>query len=230
MYIEVDVEKEIADSIKKAMSGDLIANAIESRISNMIQNIINEQIAPYSDFGNMIRKVIKAELPTTCSIDNQSNFRDMILKIVESNIAEYRDKQLEARLNELMSGLLQKAPESIKLSELIRQAANMWGVSEPSVHIEVSAGIVAGYTNVYLDKEKNKGKYSCSCSIAISDKGGVYSVKIHNQDLRDSMFVGPFYEFERFLFWLYTGGTTVEIDVDEPDEIDLSEFGKGEED
>jgi hypothetical protein len=219
MYIEVNVEESIVKSIQEALNGDLIKTAIEERVSRLVRNVIDEQTSAYSDFGKLVRDEIKGMLPQAISIDNQSNFRDAILKIVEKNIAGYRDKQLKDRLNEMMSDLLKKTPATIQLSELIKYAARMWEVSEPSVHIDVSSGVVAGYTNVYLDKERNKGKFSCSCSIAMTDSGKVYSIKVHGQDMRDSLFVGPIYEFERYLFWLYTGGTIVEIDVTDPNDI-----------
>lgn len=219
MKIEMDVEGAIKQALENAIDVNIISVAVQGRLNKLVKDIIDEQTSSYSDFGRMIRDEIKSAFPSTYSMENQSNFRDAILKIVEKNITGYRDTQLEQKLNDLMSGLLQKTPESIKLSELILQAAKMWEVSEPSVHIEVSSGITAGYTNVFLDKESGKGKYSCSCSIAMTGSGKVYSIKTHGQDMRDSLFVGPIYEFERFLFWLYTGGTTVEIDCTDIDDL-----------
>lgn len=228
MYIEIDVEKSIAKSIQEALSGDLIKTAIEERVNKLIKSVVDEETGPYSDFGRLIQREIKEALPMTYSMENRSNFQDAILKIIEKNISAYQDKNLENRINELMSGLLKKAPEKIKISELVAQAAKMWEVSRPSVHVEVSAGLVSGYVHLYLDKERDKGKYSCSCSIAISDKGNVYSIKVFGQDLRDSLFVGPFYEFERFLFWLYTGGTIVEVDRTDFSDLYLPEYDEDE--
>lgn len=230
MEIRIDVESAIKAALEKSLSEGMIAKEIEMAVTNTVCRVIRDETETYSQFGMMLKNEIKSLLPQSVSMENQSNFRDSIMKTIQSNLSAYKDEHLEARINGIFTEILLTPPKSIKLSELVTSASKMWKTSKPTVHVIESVGITKGYINVHLDERYGVDKYSCSCSIAISSSGQMYSTKIGNQDVKQSLFVGPFYDFERFLFWLYTGGTIVEIDRTDFSDFDFPETDGDEDD
>lgn len=234
MKIDVPIEDMLADAIGKAFDQERLQEMVEKSVTALVNDVIKNETREYSKFGGVIRKAIQESLPQAIEIQNQSAFRDSIMKIISGRISAYKDDVLEKQMNSTISSLLESPPESILLSELVQKAVSMWksesyirqNSARPTVIVARSDGIVDGYYNIFLDPAAGTEKYACRCSIAITDGGEAYSIRVDGKETSKSLFVGPLYDFDRYLFWLYTGGTKIVVDKEYFDDLD---YGDGDE-
>lgn len=56
--------------------------------------------------------------------------------------------------------------------------------------------------------------YSCAIHGAVTKNGEVYGLTFGDANMKDRMFLGPKYGFERFIFQLHAAKTKLELDED----------------
>lgn len=133
-------------------------------------------------------------------------------------------RQLEQNISELLA----PAPAEITLEQLIddfiksrldKSYSDIRGDNFTLI-IEHSEGSTVGYKNIYIDPDDRTSKYSCAVQIAVTPSGEVYGLKIGGKDLKDQLFVGPLYDFERKLFQLFTAKSKLIV----PEDADATDY------
>lgn len=230
MKIEFDLDETVSKALQSALSPERIFEKIETEIKKTVDAAITENFRSYGDFGKMVSQAVGEIVPHSIDMSGQSAFSDSLLQIVRERLSIYRDEALIKQLDETVSSLLEKPPVQVNLSMIIGEAIKAWSDSyhrdtsdSPTVIVEETTGLCAGYVHVYLDPKSGKSKYSCQCQIDITSEGKVYGLKADGENIGKSLFVGNLHHFDRYLFWLYTGATKIIIDQTDFSDVYYSE-------
>lgn len=224
--------KELKDIVAAAfdniVASGAIEQAIEKKLGECITSAIDSQLRSYSDFGKAIEEKVKQAIGVNLAEIDLPSYADLIGNIlrrqVEAGMQNEATKHLEKRIGELLA----PAPAEITLKKLIENfieaRIDSRGDSirgdDFTLIISHSEGSTAGYKNIFIDEDAHTTKYSCSIQIGVNAKGEVYSLKIGGNNVKDQLFIGPLYNFERDLFQLYTAKSKLIV----PDDADPSDY------
>lgn len=128
----LDLQKIAVDHIKKLESEGVIKEAIEDGIERAISNAIEKQFAPYSDFSEQVKEVIKEGLKIDpAQIDFQVYNHQMIMLIKQrlGNMFEGRSRD---RFLEELESILEPAPEEIDIACLVKKVVSLWSEEQAS--------------------------------------------------------------------------------------------------
>jgi hypothetical protein len=223
-----DLQNAIAASFDKIASAGKIEEMIEKQLTETIGGIIKDSLRSYSDFGKALEEKVKAAVNVDLRNLELPGYNDVILKIIERQVAGQLEGSIAKNVEKQISELLAPPPAEIKLSELLNEfiksksqdaACLCYGRERISLHIERSDA-VAGYVGIYFDEKDGVSKYSCNIQLNVTDDGSVFGIKINEHDPKKTLFVGPLFGFERRLFQLYAAGTKLIVDGDSEDDFD----------
>lgn len=219
MLVEIDVEATIATALKSAMDPERITTKIEELVRKTVDAALTEGFSSYSPFAKAVKSALETVVPHELSIQGSSSFRDTIIKAVTCRLLAFNDERLAGEIDRMMGSLLEQPPEEVKLSEVIARAVEQWqfshyrnGSEYPTIIVERTEGVCAGYHHVYMDPTAGKPKFLCRCQIDITKEGRAFSIKVDGRTAGQSLLMGPLWDFDRYLFWLHTGGTRIEVD------------------
>ncbi len=229
MKVELNVEATIAAALEAAMAPGRIAKIIEEQVCKTVDSVIEKELNSYSEFSKNVKGAVSKVIPHDLDIDGAARFRDIINKALSSRVNAFFDEKLVSQLDKTLNDLMQVPPDAVTLSEIIAKAVELWtdddigdgrkGSDQPTIIVESAAGACSGYHHVYIDPQYGKDKYSCRCQIDITDKGEAYSVKVRGDIAGKSLLLGPIYDFDRWLFWIYTGKTRIVVDRYDFDDV-----------
>lgn len=219
MQINVAIESILEKALAAALSPDVLQTKIEEQITKTVDAALSDAFGSYGQFRETVKTSIKALVPHDVTIEGQAKFRDVIIKAVSGRVQAFNDEKLLGQLDEALGNLLEQPPERIKMSELANKVVEMWsdnnkrhGSDRPTIIVDRVEGACDGYHNIFIDPEWGKSKWECRCQIDCQDNGKAYSVKVSGETAGKSLFIGPVYDFDRYLLWLYTGGTKLIVD------------------
>lgn len=225
-----ELQQAVGTAFEKIVSAGVIETAIEKKLTETIISIIDHELRSYSDFGKALEAHVKKAVNVDLGRLELPGYNDLILKLIERQVAAQLDNQLAAQIEKQMAELLAPPAAEIKLSELLKDFIETKASDCPcdgpdsiSLHVEKSSG---GYAHVYFDEEDDRAKYSCKYAIHVDNEGKTYSLKIDEKDPKKQLFVGPFYNFERRLFQLYAAGTKLVIDGEDEGDFDTHYPGR----
>ncbi len=187
---------------------------VRTHVEKAIGTAVAETITGYnSTFAKALKAYIDGAMPMDFKAIGLDGYNDLILRTIKNKL----DASLVAWVNkgiaEEMAELLQEPPESIKLSELVRQFRKEnrhENDDEISVYLEEDDGSLLNYWTLSLDPKPGKRKHDCELYMAVDSQGQIYSLKVaYRGDMTKGMFVGRLYGFERTLFRLYVGKTKI---------------------
>lgn len=151
-------------------------------------------------------------------------YGDFILKIVRQQLEANVNDQIRDSIEKNLTELLEPPPAEIKLSQLVEQfikfSADSRRYSCSCDDTDAITLIVEeskyGSRFIYLDKDGDQEKYSCSIRFLVSDGDGYMSaLKVDGKELDKALFLGSLYRFERSLFQMYAAGTKLIVNGDE---------------
>jgi hypothetical protein len=219
------LQQAVTDSFKKIVESGVIETAIEKKLTETINSILDTELRSYSDFGKQLGAQVKSALNVDFSNLELPGYNDLILKIVRRQVDGHVAQSVAAHVEEQMAALLAPPPAEIKLSKLVADFieskksddCSCSGSERISLHIEeINYG---GYW-IFMDPAEGKEKYRCGVRIGVSsDDNRVFSLNIDEKNAKSTLFVGPMYNFERDLFQMYAMGTKLIVDKD-ADDID----------
>lgn len=211
-----------------AQSGAL-EKVIEDRISKTVAECVSNVLGPYSDFGKNLKEHVEKALKIDMRDLGLVGYNETVLKIVRTQLDHNINTIGRARMEQGLAELLADPPAEIKLSVLVEKLKEHNSDSdyrECTCIVEYSdTSYCSDYKRIYLDKDHKREKRECSVQLAVTGNGEVYSFHVSGQDLKNTMFAGPFYGFDRVLFQMYAAKTKVIIDED-----DVSTYYPGHED
>lgn len=180
-----------------------------------------------------IDKIVSDAIAT--ALDKQTDWNHYVTVVMNQRLAAVNDARIAAVIQPLMDKILVTPPETIKLSEIIRNAVIYWNdrnddfSGRPFLEISRSTGLTAGYTDIYIAQKRPHSKYSSDIVLRIKGDDEVWGVKFNDHDISNQRFAGPMFNIEQQLFQLYACHTRIIIDVEDIDDVDL-EFEDQDED
>jgi hypothetical protein len=221
-----ELKTAIAVAFDKVVESGAIEQAIEKQLTETISGVIREQLRSYSDIGKAIEAQVKASL--NIGTMELPSYADLIGKIVRRQVEAGMQNEATRHLEKNIAELLAPAPAEITLEQLIEDFINhrleysgddIRGDSF-TLLIEHSEGSTDVYKHIHIDPEHGTRKYSCAIQLDVTPSGEVYGLKLGGRDLKDQLFVGPLYDFERKLFQLFTAKSKLIVS----DDADASDF------
>jgi hypothetical protein len=220
-----ELKAAIASAFDKIVASGAIEQAIEKQLTETISRVICDQLRSYSDIG----KVIEAQVEKSLEVGKMDlpSYADLIGKIVRRQVEAGMQNEATRQLEQNIAELLAPAPAEITLEQLIKDFIESRVEDDDSIRgddftliIEHSDGSTAGYKHVYIDPDARTTRYSCAIQIDVTPAGEVYGLKIGGRDLKDQLFVGKLYGFERKLFQLFTAKSKLVV----PDDADVTDY------
>lgn len=223
-----ELKTAIAAAFDNIVASGAIEQTIEKKLGECINSAIESQLRSYSDFGKAIEEKVKQAIGVNLDDMDLPSYADLIGKIVRRQVEAGMQSEATKRLEESIGKLLAPAPAEITLEKLIDNFIEAKIDSRGdyirgcdfTLIIDHSVGLTAGYKNIFIDEGAHKSTYSCSTQIGVNARGEVYSLKLGGSDVKDQLFIGPLYNFERDLFQLYTAKSKLIV----PDDADASDY------
>jgi hypothetical protein len=193
----------------------IITDKLEESVASAVSNALHS----HSDFGNQLKQHIKSAISVDFKNLGIAGYNDFIAKVIKKKMDECLNKEAKKLIEGEISRLLQPAPASIKLSELIaafrednQEEANDHQWDSFTVNIGESR---YGSITVEFDKEPCKDEYKCDVRFCVQEKEcRIFALKVDEVDYEKQMFLGSLRGFDLFIFQLYASGTNLIIDVD----------------
>lgn len=225
MKIDIDIEKTIADAVTAAIAPERIGEIIKKNVQSTVDEAVNKAFGNWSEFSKAVQKAVVEITPHEMTLDKQADWNHFITTAINQRLTAYNEQRLTEVIMPTLDKLLEKPPESVKLSEIVRAAVAHWREYDEAIdpHLEVSrstVGTSSVYHNITISK-RNSSYLSKEIHIACNDKFEVYSVRFDSSEISKMKFAGPFFNIEQKLFNLYACRTKLEIDVESIEDIDL---------
>jgi hypothetical protein len=223
-----DITAAVATALGKIVDSGKIEAAIEKQIEGTIEELIHNQLRPYSDFGKQLEQQLKAALDIKLDGLGVGGYNAIVLDIINRKLGPMIEQMGGKDIERQLSKLLAPAPAEKKLSELIedfkeylrtsalRHAEQQARADSIAVHIEKQGSYRPNWI-VNLDAKPDQDNYRCEFCFQVSDDGEIYGLRFARRDTREHIFVGGFYGFERTLFQLHVCKTKLVMDVDAVD-------------
>ncbi|MCE3262658.1 MAG: hypothetical protein K0R43_1737 [Pseudoduganella sp.] len=209
-----DLQQAVATAFENVVASGVIEQAIEKQLTDTITTAIRDHLREYSEFGKAIKLKVQQAVGVDLERLNLPSYNELILQIIRRQTDGLLQSEAAKQLESNMEKLLQAAPPEIKLEALIEGFIEQFKedrLGEPfSLHIERNYGS----TYVCFDKEAGKSQYRCAYRLAVDKDGKVFSLDLDGQNAQKTIFMGPFWAFERTLFQLYAAKTRLIIAPD----------------
>lgn len=233
MQIDINLEKTISDAVAAAVAPERIGEIITKKVIETVDRAVDDAFGRWGDFSKAVEKAVKEITPHEMTLDKQADWNHFITHAINQRLTAYNEQRLTEAIMPTLDKLLEKPPESVKLSELVRDVVKHWREYEdnlsPALNVEESSSS-AGYKTVTISKQKSRySSLSKDLRLSVTPSGEVYSFWIDNQDVSKVKFAGPFYNVEQKLFQMYACRTKLEIDVTDIEDVDL-DFDENEDD
>ena len=219
----MNLSEHIDAATQRLITSGKIEEAIEKQLERTIESIIEQELRVYSDFGKALHEQVKKALALDPDTLTLPGYNHVVLDVVQRALNTHVESTGRKHLEALCAEILKAPPESIKLSDL---------VNEYKTHItrygENRTGEEIGLT---VERER------LNCTIGLAPKPGVEmyrsdfrlsvwrfrddqpatisAIWLGDRNVRDRLFVGDVYGFERTLFQLWAAKTPIIIDEDD---------------
>lgn len=225
MKIDIDIEKTIADAVAAAIAPERIGEIIKTNVQKTVDEAVNTAFGRWGEFSKAVQVAVNEITPHEMTLDKQADWNHFITNAINQRLTAYNEQRLTEAIMPTLDELLQKPPESVKLSEIVRAAVAHWreydDAIDPKLEVQRSTvGTSSVFHNITISK-RNHSYLSKEIHIACTDKGEVYGVWFDGSDVSKIKFAGPFFNIEQKLFNLYACRTKLEIDVESIEDIDL---------
>jgi hypothetical protein len=232
----MDFRKAVVEALDRMVASEAVEKAIERALTKTVNEIVDQELRSYSEFGKQLTEVVKKSLALNGELDLPS-YNAQILQIVQRQVEAYTRETIQKQVAENLQKILEPPPETITLSKLVetyreylKDSIDAGCVCYGDAHeitVLVEQSDIRGFTHVYLDDEPNQTKHKCAIHFGVYfgskpqeeglKAGEVYHLAFQNQDVERLMFAGPFHGFERMLFQMKAAKSKVIFDCDVDD-------------
>ena len=217
------LKEAVAAAFDKVVASGAIEEAIHKQIGVAVTAGISEHLRDYSAFG----KALKEKIGTLIEIDldkiDLPSYRQLAGDIIKKRVGAVMSAEFTEKLDKDIAELLAPAPATITLQELldefIESKKDAWNAHQLrgekfTLNINRSENC-DGYVDVSIDEDPNQGRHSlCTIHLRIAGDGEVWALSLGGADIKNKIFVGPLFNFEKRLFQMYTAKTRLIIDAD----------------
>lgn len=235
MKIDINLEETIASAVAEAVAVDRIGTIIKTQVQKAVDDAVQSAFNYHSPFRKVLEKSVAEMMPHALELDKQADWNHFVTHSINQRLSEVNDDRFKQAILPVLDKLLEPAPASVKLSQLLKSIADYWHDQEdytgtPWMHIETSSVISSVYKEIYISKEKPRSMYQAEIQLRVKDEGVVWGVKLYEKDIEKQKFVGPLFNFEQELFQLYACKTKIEFDVLSSDQVDFDYSSEDDED
>lgn len=225
----MDFRQVVIESLDKLIGQQLIEAAIEKALAKTIEEIVQQELRSYSDFGKQLQAAVKKSLELHGTLELAS-YNQSILNIVKRQVEAGVNNALQREIAANLEDLLTAPPAEIRLSQVVEAFKKhiRHSVSGQCTCDDYHAiGLLIeehssldGYWEVALDEDgenyahEKKRKYDYDFRLCMNKEGQVYHLCFGHQDVEKTLFVGRCSDFERLLLQMKLGKTRVINDAD----------------
>lgn len=211
----------VAVAFDNIVASGTIEAAIQEQIGKSIASAIKDQIGGYnSEFSKKINERVKSLIDVNLDEIDLPSYRQLIADIIKQRVGAVMSKEFTEQLDKDISELLQPAPAEITLEQLLEEFTkyhiDYYGRDDLrgnkfTLAIEWSDRN-DGYVDVFIDKDANTSNHICDIHLRIRN-GEIWGLKLNGDDFKRNIFAGPLFNFEKWLFQMYTAKTRLIIDA-----------------
>lgn len=218
-----DLKSAVSTAFANVVASGAIEQAIEKQLADTIGSLIKAELREYSDFGKAIKDRVQQAIGVDLKRLDLPSYNDLILQILHRQVDGIMRSEVAQQLESNMAKLLEQAPAEITLDKLIEQFIEANKEDKEGQDFTLLIERKYGSTYICLDEDAGKSEYNCDFRLAIDKDGQVYSLMLGAKDVAKTIFMGPFYNFERTLFQLYAAKSKVIVpDGAEPHDFETS--------
>jgi DNA primase len=220
-----DLAEIISTAVAEKMTPEFVQEQVNARVDKLVRESIDNALRTYGENGKMIDQAVAAAMKVE-RLDLPS-YGSMVAKMLEAKIEELVSPVLRERLAQDMNELLSLAPETVKLSKIVRDMVDYRrqdGEFGDVVTCIIEHTDYDGF-RVYLDElsyYEDVEKHHCEIQIAISRDGKILSGRVGRHEIKAQNYFGRPYAFggERYglaakIMSFYACGTIIEVDEDD---------------
>jgi len=215
----MNIHDQVQSALNNVVSSGKIEEIISKRIEKTIEDILEDSLKSYSDFGKQVKEVINNSLQIDLSKISTLGYQQIVVDIVNQKLKEATLEHISKPIEDVLSQVI--APfekRTYKLSEIIAKYKEYEWESSDSDEIDISFHVEYGdYSSIYIgfDKEESKQRHSCEYQLYINKDDSLMWLfeikgwKPQRGDLRSSPIHG---DFDNLIFNLYASQCPIEID------------------
>lgn len=213
--MELKIELDLQAIITAATSTERLQPLVDKAIAEALKAAISDATSYSSDFRKVLNEQLKTAMPHGLRIDEVAKFQLMANQAVSEAVQGANAATIQAAIAKGLQDVVPEVPASVKLSELLEKARSGFGREEHEGFFARMVVTSYGYAHIYLDGDENcREKYRAKNSLAVSDDGNVYAMRLDGQQLQPTCMPVVVGTWEGLLLALYVGRTKLEIDLD----------------
>ncbi len=217
----------VAAAFDNIVASGAIEAALQEQVGKAITSAIKDQINGYnSEFSKKITERVKALVDVDLDAIDLPSYRQLIADVIVKRVGAVMSTEFTEKLDKDIAALLEPAPAEITLEVLLADfvevkmdaynADELRG-NEFTLHIERDTNPLLAsskYVHVYISEDPRTTKYSCDIQLDLRGDGEIWGIKIGGKAIKDQLFVGPLFSFEKRLFQMYTSKTRLIVPAD----------------
>lgn len=207
----------VIDSLDNIIKEGYVENKITERLKETINDIVDDSLKSYSDFGKNLKGVISNSINLNAEELSLPEYNQLILNAIKNKLDIVMTNEGIRKIEQDIESLLSGEKKNWKMSELIEKLKEEFSDEareseweEISYHEERS-NYSSGLNFIYFDHEPNKKSYECEYRLVI--KGNrINSVTSGSKKYNKSFVYEKLYGIEKLLFKLFASCVDFELD------------------
>ncbi|WP_315125230.1 hypothetical protein [Comamonas antarctica] len=219
--MQIAIELDLPAIISQAVSAERIQPIVDKAITSAIESAIRDATGYGSGFSKAIKEQMNAAMPHGLHVTDVAKFQHMVNSAVIEAVQGANAATIQAAIRAGINEALPEVPARIKLTELLNHAREGFHKEgHESFYARLKPSEYSGGGHLYLDEDGDK-RYPHAASIQVDfDKDGeVYALKFDGRQINAKSTPTVISRFEGLLMAMYTGRTTLEVDID-PDDVE----------
>ncbi|MCE3203412.1 hypothetical protein [Paenibacillus sonchi] len=213
----MDMNLIINEKLEELKEEGYVEKIIKKQLEKTIQDIIEESLRSWSDFGKGLKEAVGKQLQINLGKLDIPSYNEVILNVIKGELERSIHEEGSTRIQQQIQELLGTGEQEYKLSEIIKQMVeDDLELNELSYEeIEKITVIVEeryGSTYLYLDPEEDKSMYRCKYMIVLDEDGTVWRAEVNEKKFDNRVIMGGLYGLEATLFKMWTRKTKLVID------------------
>lgn len=209
--------------VAKTMAPENIAPVLEAAIAKAFKSAVDEATGYRSDFRTKLESQLKEALPHGLGIDDVAKFQHVLNSAINATVHGANAEAVRVALSGVAKNVMPEVPVSLTLSELLELARACFHKEKHDAFFAEMEVSDYGTTYIYLDSDENpgssysKGKNSAGIRLSLNNAGEVYAMKFDGIDMTPAKTPNVIGKFDAVLMCLYTGRTSLVVDIDADD-------------
>lgn len=217
--MQIAIELDLPAIISQAVSAERIQPIVDKAITSAIESAVRDATGYGSAFSKALKEQLNGAMPHGLHLTDVAKFQHMVNAAVLEAVQGANAATIQAAIKVGISDALPEVPARIKLSELLNHAREGFHKEgHESFFACLKTAEYSGGGHLYLDEDGGK-RYPHGANIQVDfDKHGeVYALRFNGKQITAKSTPTIISHFEGLLMAMYTGRTTLEVDIDADD-------------